>query len=266
MKSKGLAIVLALTAGTAGFVFALHHARGAREDSGPPPTVRLIKNRTAVADVTVTDLDGRTFTLSSLRGKVVLVNHWATWCGPCRAEIPGLVALQDKYRDHLVILGIATDEDSEAGVRAFVKQHRITYPIVMATDDTRRAFPAVAALPTTYVLDREGKTAQKHIGLIDMAVYEDETRTLAGLVDATIEYVDDAPKPLGNAAMATEIPGIDLKALKDDQRKTILARLNGDKCTCGCDLTLAQCRINDSSCNVSLPIAQDIVDAVKAGK
>jgi thiol-disulfide isomerase/thioredoxin len=233
-------------------------------DSGPAPTVKLVKNPVAVSDFTVTDLDGRTFTLSSLRGKVVLVNFWATWCGPCRAEIPELIALQDKYRNNLVILGVATDEPSVDQVRSFAQKYRMNYPIVMATDATRRAFPGVSALPTTFVVDVEGRAVQKHVGLIDVKVYEDETRALAGLVKAKIEEFEDN----GQVSMmnATEIPGVDLDSLTEDVRKAVLQKLNTDSCTCGCNLTLAQCRVNDTACTVSLPIAQDIVKKAKAGR
>src|SRR5216684_8103409 len=81
------------------------------------PVVKLLKDGAPIADFTVTDLDGRQISSASLRGKVVLVNFWATWCPPCRAEIPDLVALQQKYREHLVIVGIAEDEGSVDGVK-----------------------------------------------------------------------------------------------------------------------------------------------------
>jgi thiol-disulfide isomerase/thioredoxin len=236
-------------------------AVGARAD-GPAPTVKFVKNPVAASDFTVTDLDGRTFSLSSLRGKVVLVNFWATWCGPCRAEIPELIKLQRAYNDHLVILGIATDEPSADQVKAFVKQNGMNYPIVMATDDTRKAFPGVSALPTTYVLDLEGRTVQKHVGLIDVKTYEDETRALAGLVKANIEEFEDHGQlsPL----TATDIPGVDLSVLTDAERKSALQKLNSETCTCGCNLTLAQCRINDTACSVSLPLAKEIVAKAKS--
>jgi thiol-disulfide isomerase/thioredoxin len=233
---------------------------------GPAPTVRLVKNAVPVPDFTLTDLDGRTFTMSSLRGKVVLVNFWATWCGPCRVEIPALVELQKKYRNNLVILGIATDESSADLVGAFAQQNGMNYPIVMATDDVRRAFPGVFALPTTFVVDPEGRTRQKHVGLIDVRTYEDETRALAGLVAAKIEEVADTGQVLlANAALATDIPGVDLSSLSADRKKTVLEKLNADTCTCGCALTLAQCRINDTACTVSLPLAQEIVRKASSG-
>jgi thiol-disulfide isomerase/thioredoxin len=228
-------------------------------DGGPVPTVQLVKNPVDVPELTLTDLSGRTFLLSSLRGKVVLVNFWATWCPPCRAEIPDLVRLQERYRDHLVILGVSTDESGPGPVKAFADEHKMNYPIVMVTDDLRRAFPGVFALPTTFVIDTEGKTVQKHVGQVDVSTYENETRSLTGLVNAKIEYVEDSGQVLlKNAALATEIPGVDLSHLGEVEKRAVIARLNEDQCPCGCALTLAQCRINDPSCTVSLPIARKV--------
>src|SRR4029077_4076098 len=80
------------------------------ESAGEAVAVQLLKDPAPLADFTVTDLNGRTISSADLRGKVVLVNFWATWCPPCRAEIPNLIKLQDKYRDQLVVLGISEDE------------------------------------------------------------------------------------------------------------------------------------------------------------
>jgi thiol-disulfide isomerase/thioredoxin len=230
----------------------------------PTAPVRLVKNPVTVGDISLKDLTGRSFSLSSLRGKVVLVNFWATWCGPCRAEIPALIGLQEKYRDQLVILGVSTDEASPEQVSAFAQRTFMNYPIVMVTNELRKAFPGVFALPTTFVLDPQGRIVQKHVGVIDISTYENETRVLTGLSHAKIEEVEDTGQVLlANAAHATEIPGVDLSGISAEKRQTLLARLNEDKCTCGCDLTLAQCRINDTDCKVSLPIARALVRKVK---
>ena len=98
------------------------------------PTLALLKEPMEVAPFTVTDLDGKTISMADLKGKVVLVNFWATWCPPCRAEIPDLVKLQEKYRDKLVVLGISEDEDaSPQEVKAFGAEQKMNYPIVMLT-------------------------------------------------------------------------------------------------------------------------------------
>jgi len=130
-----------------------------RASEAPPaadaPTLAFYRNPAPVAPFTVHDIDGRTLSSASWRGKVVFINFWATWCGPCRAEIPALVALQDKYRDQLVIVGISEDEGPLDGVRQFAAAHKMNYPIVMLTDDLQQRFPGIGAIPTTFVLDRE---------------------------------------------------------------------------------------------------------------
>jgi thiol-disulfide isomerase/thioredoxin len=223
--------------------------------------LRFYKDPKPVADFTVQTLDGQTISSSSWRGKVTLLNFWATWCPPCKAEIPDLIALQNKYRDQLQIIGISEDATADV-VKRFVAEHNINYPIVMATPDVERAFPGVSGLPTSFMLDRDGRIVAKHVGLLNAHVTEAETRALAGLtVNASIEHVDpDKAVGLTSTAHVKEIPGIDLKRLSPDQRGTALQRLNAEACTCGCGLTVAKCRIDDPSCSVSLPLARQIVD------
>lgn len=260
-------VVLAIVA-VAGVATVLYQ----RRISAPAPTaasaenvtLRFFKNPARVADFTVRTIDGRTITPADLRGKVILVNFWATWCPPCKAEIPDLIALQDKYRDHLQIIGISEDEGSPDAVRQFVSEHKINYPIVMSSSELREAFPGVSGLPTSFVLDREGRVVQRHVGLLDATTTENETRALAGLpINATIELVDPSqPVGLANAAQAKDIPGINLSGLTAEKRVETLLRLNAEPCTCGCDLTVAKCRIDDPTCGVSLPLARKIAEEI----
>ena len=233
---------------------------------GDAPVVKLLKNPTTVADFSVTDLDGRTITSAALRGKVVLVNFWATWCPPCRQEIPDLIKLQEKYKDDLVVLGISEDEAPPETVRAFVAEHKINYFIAMTTPELAKVFRGVAALPTTFVIDREGKVAQRHVGLLNAEETELEAQVLAGLnTVAKIERVDDPARVrLEHAAQATSIPGVDLSKMTAAQRTEAIKALNADDCTCGCGLTLAECRINDPECSISLPLARDVVQKIAA--
>jgi thiol-disulfide isomerase/thioredoxin len=235
--------------------------------SGEKVSLRFFRNPEAVPSFTVRDLDGRVVSAADWRGKVTLINFWATWCGPCRREIPDLVALQQKYHYQLQIIGVSEDEDPLL-VKQFRAEQKINYPVVMMTPELERMFPGVNALPTTFVLDREGRIVQKHVGLLDRSVTELETRALAGLsVNASIEQVDRVQAAhLENAAQATTIPGVDLAVLKPEQRAAALKKLNTDACTCGCDLTVAKCRIDDPTCGVSLPLAQQIVKAIVEGR
>ncbi|HRE83082.1 MAG TPA: TlpA disulfide reductase family protein [Opitutaceae bacterium] len=118
-------------------------------------------------------LDGKDVTLSQFRGKVVLVDFWATWCAPCRAEMPAYVAIQKKYAEQgLVIVGISLDAQGPVVVKKFIDSLGITYPVVMGNDDVTEAYK-VRVMPTTFLVDREGKIRHTKIGAItDQAEYE----------------------------------------------------------------------------------------------
>ena len=107
----------------------------------------------------------------------------------------------------------------------------------------------------------------RHVGMLTAAVTEAETRHLAGLpVNASVEEIEkDRPTKLANAAQTTEIPGVDLKALPKEKRVAAIQKLNDEACTCGCNLTVARCRVDDPSCPVSLPRAKEIVAGIASG-
>ena len=195
---------------------------------------------------------------------MVIVNFWATWCGPCRAEIPDLVALQEKYQDTLQVIGISEDEAGVEIVKRFAAEHKVNYPVAMTTPEIEKQFPGISALPTSFILDRESRVVQKHVGMLTARTTEYETRHLAGLpVNAAIEEMDQAQGlKLDNGAQAMTIPGIDLAALPAAKRTEALQKLNAQSCTCGCDLTVARCRVDDPSCGVSLPLAKEIVKQI----
>ena len=233
--------------------------------AGDKLTLRFFRDPSEVPAVVMHDIDGKPLSSADLRGKVVLVNFWATWCPPCRAEIPDLVALQAKYGDRLQVIGVSQDEGSIDVVRRFAAAQHMNYPIVMMTPDLEKAFPGISALPTSFMVDRKGRIVQRHVGMLNAVVTEQETRALAGLpVNASIEEVDRAqPAKLENA-QATQIPGVDLTRLSPERRTAALQKLNTEACTCGCDNTVAKCRIDDPKCTTSLPIAQRIVAEIAA--
>jgi thiol-disulfide isomerase/thioredoxin len=244
----------AATAGAAG------NAADAPGD-GEKVTLRFFRNPAAVPVFQAVDLDGHSLSSASLRGKVVLINFWATWCPPCRAEIPDLVALQDKYRDRLQIIGISQDEAPPEVVKRFVANQKMNYPVVMSTPEIEKLFPGIGALPTSYIVDRDGRVVQKHVGMLTARTTEYEMRHLAGLpVNVSIEEIDQTQGlKLENGAQLMSIPGIDLAKLSPAKRTEALQTLNAEACTCGCDLTVAKCRVDDPSCGVSLPLARQIV-------
>jgi thiol-disulfide isomerase/thioredoxin len=227
--------------------------------------VRLVKNPDAAPAFSLNDLDGKPLSLEEAKGKIVLLNFWATWCGPCRAEIPDLVDLQKRYADKLEIIALATDEDDADEVRRFVLKSGINYRVAMATDGVRIKYGGVAALPTSFVIDSQGRVVQKHVGLNDPTIYELEVKAMLGLpVEAKVEYFeDDGQIFLKNAERATELPGVDFSKLTAEQKTVALKKLNANACNCGCKLTLAQCRINDSRCGVSMALAAKVVAQVR---
>ena len=234
------------------------------QDGQETNVVRLAKNPDLAPAFALNDLDGKPVSLDEAKGKIVLLNFWATWCGPCRAEIPDLVDLQKRYRDKLEIIALATDEDDADAVRRFVVSSGINYRVAMATDEVRIKYGGVAALPTSFVIDSQGRVVQKHVGLNDPTIYELEVKAMLGLpVEAKVEYFeDDGQIFLKNAERATELPGVDFSKLTTEQKTVALKKLNANGCNCGCRLTLAQCRINDSRCGVSMALAAKLVERI----
>ena len=261
-ERKWLAVGLTLIV-AAVLVWGARYTRRGGDDlvRAPAVTLRFFKDPKPVGAFEATAIDGRRVSPAAWRGKVTLVNFWATWCPPCRAEVPDLVALQQKYGDQLQVIGVSVDEAGTDVVRAFADEHRINYPVVMLTPDIEQVFGRVYALPTTFVIDREGRIVQKHVGMLNAVLTEHETRALAGrTTDATVERIDaNAPVSLGGSAQATDIPGVDLRSLPPAKKAAALQRLNAESCTCGCGLPLAQCRIDDPTCGVSLPLARQVV-------
>jgi thiol-disulfide isomerase/thioredoxin len=225
------------------------------------PTIRFVRNPDPAPDFSLTSLDGKPVTLAGSKGKVILLNFWATWCGPCRAEIPDLVELQNKYKDHLQILGLVVDDDDQDAIKDFAEKFGINYPVALATNDIRLQYGGIAALPTSFVLDSEGRIVQKHEGLRDPVLYETEIRALLGLPIGNVKvetFEDTGQIFLKNAERATELPGVDLSKLTPEQKFSALHKT----CTCGCTYTLAQCRIYDRNCQISKAATSRIIAAL----
>ncbi|HEY2435247.1 MAG TPA: TlpA disulfide reductase family protein [Vicinamibacterales bacterium] len=269
---RALAILLAAVAASAAIVLMFRYTKQVETSIRKAPasrtSVRLLKDRAAVLPLTGVDLDGRPVSTAAFRGKVVLVNFWATWCPPCREEIPDLIELQARYKDTLQIVGIAQDSGSAADVQRFAVEHKMNYPSLLSTPEIEKLFPPVSALPTSFFLDREGRLAQKHVGMLNPSLTDLETQALAGTnPDLTIVDAEDEDKArVASAAQANKIPGVDLAVLSPEKRAKVLAALNSEHCSCGCGLTVAQCRVDDPTCNVSLPLAQQLMEKIASAK
>lgn len=231
------------------------------------PVIRFVKNPEMAPPLDAKDLQGKAVNKDDWPGKVVLVNFWATWCPPCRMEIPELLELQKEYKGRLEIVGFSEDDDPPEKVLKFVQQKGMTYPIVMATSEIIESYGGVPALPTSFLIDTQGRVVQKHSGLYPIEAYDQEIRSLLGMpTDARVEtFVDTGQVFLKNAANATELPGVSFKGLTPDQKKRALRRLNSENCTCGCNLTLSECRVNDTECPVSGKLAPQVIKEVVNG-
>jgi thiol-disulfide isomerase/thioredoxin len=231
------------------------------------PVIRFVKNPEMAPPLQAVDLGGKPVNKDNWGGKVVLVNFWATWCPPCREEIPELIELKREFKDKMEIVGISEDDDPPASVIKFARAKGMTYPIVMATPELIEAYGGVPALPTSFLIDTQGRVVQKHSGLYPIENYQREIRSLLGMpTDARVEtFVDLGQVFLKNAANATELPGVSFKGLTPEQKKIALRRLNSENCTCGCKLTLSECRVNDTECPYSGKLAAQVVKEVASG-
>ena len=179
MSTKALLTIL--LAGTAGVVFFLYvhmSANGGKIEVGTSKAVACDRNSgDCLPDVTYIDTTGKKYDLASLNGKVVVVNFWASWCGPCKSEIPDLSKVYDHFKDRgVVFLGVMTDQAGDQELLNFASDHEMTYPIVRASSDIITAYHYPQALPTTFVFSRGGKQVFSHVGAISEGA-------LSGLLD-----------------------------------------------------------------------------------
>ncbi len=152
--------------------------RGPRLAGGPAAAIaREDSNR--APDFTLPDLRGEPVRLSDYTGKVVLLDFWATWCGPCRMEVPHFKELMQRYSPRgFAVLGVSLDETGAEVVRPFVKAQEITYPVVIGDDYTAGRYGGVSALPTTFLIDRQGRVVKKYIGYRDLDTFEEDIKPL----------------------------------------------------------------------------------------
>lgn len=147
--------------------------------SAQAAAVKSGKERSPAPDFSLKDSDGRTVRLSDYRGKVVLLNFWATWCGPCRIEIPWFTDMERQNKDQgFAVLGVAMDDEGWEVVKPFLSELKVNYRVVVGNDETARKYGGIEALPTTFFIDRNGKIAAVHQGLVGRKEFDDGIREL----------------------------------------------------------------------------------------
>ena len=150
------------------------------------------KDRKVAPEFSLKDAKGATVKLSDYRGKVVLINFWATWCGPCQEEIPWFMSFQRDYPDRFTVLGLSLDEDGWKAVRPYLNAHKINYPVMLAGDREVTLYGNVENLPTSFILDQQGRVASHHIGLVSKKTYREE---ILGLLETPTHVTEQNTRP-----------------------------------------------------------------------
>jgi thiol-disulfide isomerase/thioredoxin len=202
LRRAALILALFIAAGV-GLVWAVRYTNrvnaGLKAPAHGTLKPQFLKNPVPLPDLVLRGLDGQIHTPQTWRGKVAIVNFWASWCHPCRIEIPDLITLKSRFGDRLVVIGISAEipgEDLSNDSRStniaagYAREHGFNYPVVMQTTRSMEVFTGIYGLPTTFVIDTQGRIVQKHMGLTSLIVFDQEIRSLLGMpAEAVTEVI-----------------------------------------------------------------------------
>jgi len=172
VKRDPVVIIVVVMVVTLMLVFGIRKSRRAS-----PPAQATTSGMKMAPDFTLQSLDGKTVHLSDFRGKAILLNFWATWCEPCKVEMPWIVDLQKKYASQgLQVVGVAMDDASPDEITKFTEQMGVNYPVVIGKDEVADSYGGLPFLPTTFYIGRDGKIVDKVLGIKGRGEIEDDIK------------------------------------------------------------------------------------------
>lgn len=194
-KSRNPLMLVVVALVVAGMLyFGFHQARRTSGGTG------IAKQSATAPDFTLDSLDGKSMRLSDLRGKAVLLNFWATWCGPCKIEMPWFVELQNQYGSQgLQIVGVAMDDASKEDIAKFAKDMGVNYPVLIGKEAVGDAYGGVPALPESFFIGRDGKIVDKIIGLKGKSEIEDSIKKALSTQAGSSQTAQTAAPPAAQA-------------------------------------------------------------------
>lgn len=175
MQSSTFLRNVLLSAALASAVLSVYLVSPSRRTVG----TKAVTGRRAAPDFTLEDSRGQPVRLADYKGKVVLLNFWATWCGPCKVEIPWFMEFEKSYRDRgFAVLGVSMDDDGWQAVKPYLAAQRVNYRIALGNDRVSELYGGIDSLPTTVLIDREGRVASVHLGLVSRSEYAVEIQQM----------------------------------------------------------------------------------------
>src|ERR1035437_6360766 len=163
-------------------IFTLIGCSRDKENANKPVTSKetpaLNGDNNKASEFTLSSTDGKNIRLSDYKGKVVIVDFWATWCAPCRKGIPDLIEIQKEFGKKVVVIGISLDTDSKRDVVPFMQKFGINYPITYGTLEVTQQYGGVEAIPTSFIIDKNSQIVDKHVGLVPKSEITDQINKL----------------------------------------------------------------------------------------